>query len=379
MAVNEAGGEAERIDEASESRIELRDIRKTYNQGEIVAAEDISLDVATDEFVVFLGPSGCGKTTTLRIISGLEQPDEGEVRIDGVDVTDHKPKDRDLTFVFQSIALFPHMTVRENIRFGLDMKTDLPSVEKNDRVDEVAEMLGIADLLDRKPSALSGGQQQRVSLGRAMVMEPAAFLLDEPFSALDAQLRDQMRTEVKRLQRQLETAMVFVTHDQEEAMTLGDKIVVMEDGRIQQVGDSYEIYNDPQNLFVATFIGSPSINTFESRVTGTGDGLTVETDLFEVSLTGERARTADVSEGEELTLAIRPENLVIDGGTSRFEAALELVEPHGDRDALYLSADGIDLAAIVGQGAVDASTERVPVDLERSHVWLFDADGERVA
>ncbi|MFC7231638.1 ABC transporter ATP-binding protein [Saliphagus sp. GCM10025308] len=253
-------GDGERSESA---HVKIEDVKKTFDGGEVVACENINLDIEQGEFVVLLGPSGCGKTTTLRCVAGLEIPDAGRIVIDGEDVTEKKPKDRDLAFVFQSIALFPHMSVRRNIRFGLDMKTDLPPEEKADRVEEAAEILGISELLDRKPGALSGGQQQRVSLGRAMVIQPEAFLLDEPFSALDANLRDQMRVEVQRLQSKLNIAMIFVTHDQQEAMMLADKLVVMNDGEIAQVGTPDEIYHDPQTQFIAEFIGSPSTNFFD--------------------------------------------------------------------------------------------------------------------
>lgn len=364
--------------QSGEAAIKIENIRKTFDNGKIVAADDISLDIASDEFLVFLGPSGCGKTTTLRCIAGLETPDEGRISINNEEVTFQEPGERNLAFVFQSIALFPHMTVRENIRFGLDMKTDLDKEEKNERVREVAEMLGIEEMLDRKPSALSGGQQQRVSLGRAMVMEPAAFLLDEPFSALDAQLRDRMRTEVKRLQRELDTAMIFVTHDQEEAMTLGDNIVIMDDGRIQQVGSPYEIYNDPKNLFVANFIGSPSVNKLDCRVSKTAEGVTLTTDLFELSLSDAELDTATVGEGAGYTLTVRPEYLQIDTGTSLFDATVEIIEPHGDRDAVFLESDGTSLAAIVNQGDVDQSLETVSVDIDTDDIWVFDEEGIRV-
>ena len=362
----------------SEAEIKVRDLRKSFNQGEIVAAENISLDITSDEFIVFLGPSGCGKTTTLRCISGLERPDEGTILIHGEDVTHKQPKERDLAFVFQSIALFPPMSVRENIRFGLDMKTDLSSDEKQTRVEEVAEMLGIGEMLDRKPAALSGGQQQRVSLGRAMVMEPAAFLLDEPFSALDAQLRDKMQREVKRLQRELDTAMIFVTHDQEEAMTLGDKIVIMDDGHIQQVGSPYEIYNDPANLFIANFIGSPSVNILDCEVTDTDGGITLSTGLFETTMTDVSTQTANISVGDQYTLAIRPEYLFINDDDSLFEADIDIIEPHGDRDAVFLEAGDARLASIVNQGEVRRGTETVSVNIDADKIWLFDADGERI-
>jgi len=358
--------------------VKIENIRKTFDKGQIVAAEDISLDIGSDEFLIFLGPSGCGKTTTLRCIAGLETPDEGRIIINNEEVTNREPGDRDLAFVFQSIALFPHMTVRENIRFGLDMKTDLDKDEKNERVRTVAEMLGIEEMLDRKPSALSGGQQQRVSLGRAMVMEPAAFLLDEPFSALDAQLRDRMRTEVKRLQRELDTAMIFVTHDQEEAMSLGDKIVIMNDGRIQQVGSPYEIYNDPQNLFVANFIGSPSVNKLDCVVSKADEEVTLTTELFELTLSDTDIYTSAVSEGTDYTLTVRPEYLQINDETSLFDATVEIVEPHGDRDAVYLKSEGINLAAIVNQGDVGQSLETVSVNIDFDNVWIFDDNGNRI-
>jgi len=365
-------------DESAETRIQLDDVRKTFDAGQVVACENISLDIGAEEFVVLLGPSGCGKTTTLRCISGLEQPTSGRVYI-GEDVTHDKPKDRDLAFVFQSIALFPHMSVRSNIQFGLNMKTDLSKEEKNTRVEDVSEMLGISDLLDRNPGELSGGQQQRVSLGRAMVMEPAAFLLDEPFSALDAQLRDQMRTEVKRLQRELETAMVFVTHDQEEAMTLGDKIVVMNDGHIQQVGTPYAIYNDPKNLFIANFIGSPSVNTMTCDVTNVEAGsVTLSTDLFEKRIETD-AEFTSLTAGDSVTLAIRPEHLTIDGVDSLFEGEVTLVEPHGANDAVYLTTEtDHEIAAMVDQGRIDRSTDSVRIGFVDDQVWLFDAEGERV-
>jgi multiple sugar transport system ATP-binding protein len=355
--------------------VQIVDMGKTF--GEIVACEDINIDIAMDEFVVFLGPSGCGKTTTLRCIAGLERPDEGRILIDGEDVTYTEPKDKNVAFVFQNITLFPHMNVRRNIRFGLDMKTDLSKDEKNERVEDVAEMLGIETMLDRKPAELSGGQQQRVSLGRAMVMEPEAFLLDEPFSALDANLRDQMRIEVKKLQRKLETTMIFVTHDQEEAMTLGDRIVVMNEGRIQQVGSPYEIYNDPNSLFIAEFIGSPSVNTFDC-VVAEGDGLTLENELFSVTLSEERAEQFDGASGDRVVLSIRPEYLELDGEDVLFEADLTVIEPHGNRDAVYLDADGHEVTAVTSQHQIDATVNSVDITFDTERLWLFDPSGDRL-
>lgn len=363
----------------TEAHIELENLTKTFAGGSIVAVDDINLNIGPAEFVVLLGPSGCGKTTTLRCIAGLEQPDSGRISIDGEDVTHNKPKDRDLAFVFQSIALFPHMTVRKNISFGLDMTTDLPREEKEQRVQQVAEMLGIVEMLDRQPSELSGGQQQRVSLGRAMVMEPAAFLLDEPFSALDANLRDQMRVETKQLQRRLETAMIFVTHDQEEAMTLGDKIVVMNDARIRQVGSPYEIYNEPDNIFVAQFIGSPSTNFFGCDVSIEDGQVTLDGNFFDLTLSEEQSERFTGTDGQRVNLGIRPEYLETDPVDPLFETELSVVEPHGDRDVVHLIADGdIEITAVTDQEEVTRGKDVIPVALERDRIWIFDDSGNRV-
>ncbi|WP_254810970.1 ABC transporter ATP-binding protein [Natronosalvus amylolyticus] len=354
-------------------RVHIRDLRKTF--GEIVACEDISLTIDDDEFVVLVGPSGCGKTTTLRSIAGLEIPDSGEISISGKEVTYEKPKDRDIAFVFQDIILYPHMSVRKNIRFGLDMKTDMPKDEKNEMVEEVASMLGIGDYLDRKPTALSGGQQQRVSLGRAMVMEPDVFLLDEPFSALDANLRDTLRVEVKKLQRTLQTPMIFVTHDQEEAMTLGDSIVVMNDGHIQQIGTPHEIYNEPENLFVATFIGSPSVNLFECVVEPDA-GLV--NDVFTIPHTAVHLESLAVDAGDAVTLGIRPEHLQLDAEETLFEATLEVVEPHGERDVIHMRANDTDITAVTPQRQIDRERDRLSVTFDPDELWLFDASGDRL-
>ena len=360
------------------THIQIDEIRKTFNDGEIVACDDVNIDIDEGEFVVFVGPSGCGKTTTLRCIAGLEEPDEGHIFVDGEDITGLKSKDRNLAFVFQSIALFPHMSVRKNMRFGLDMNTDLSKDEKNRRVEEVAETLDIASMLDRKPAALSGGQQQRVSLGRAMVMEPAAFLLDEPFSALDANLRDHMRVEVKKIQRELTTSMIFVTHDQEEAMTLGDKIVVMNDGHVQQIGSPYDIYNDPTNRFVADFIGSPSPNLVEGTVERDSMGLSFHTDVGTIPATDEQTAMMKERVGETIIYGIRPEYLRLDAGRKMFAADVDVIEPLGDRDAIHLSANGTSLSALTSQGEIPQNTDRVQVDFETEEAWLFEKSGERI-
>ncbi|MFC6825079.1 ABC transporter ATP-binding protein [Halopelagius fulvigenes] len=362
----------------TEGQIRIENLRKTFDNGEIIACDDVNIKTEGGEFVVLVGPSGCGKTTTLRCIAGLEEPDEGKILVDGEDVTGKKSKDRDLAFVFQSIALFPHMTVRKNMRFGLDMKTDLPKSEKNQRVEEAAETLGIEETLDRKPSALSGGQQQRVSLGRAMVMEPAAFLLDEPFSALDANLRDHMRVEVKKIQRRLDTAMVFVTHDQEEAMTLGDKIVVMDDGYVQQIGTPYDIYNEPKNRFVADFIGSPSPNLIDCTVEETSEGVAFVSDFCTIPATDEQAEAVRERGDETVVYGVRPEYLNIREEGGHFVAQLDVIEPLGDRDAVHISSGGTPLSAVTPQGEVSKDRETVNVQIRTDESWLFDEEGDRI-
>lgn len=364
-----------------ETAIEIRDLVKTFAGGSIVAVDDIDLKIGSGEFVVLVGPSGCGKTTTLRSICGLEQPDSGSIFLNGEDITYRSPKDRDLAFVFQDIALFPHMTVRENIRFGLDMATDLSRQEKEERVRTAANMLGIGEMLDRKPAALSGGQQQRVSIGRAMVTEPAAFLLDEPFSALDANLRDRMRTEVKQLQRELGTAMIFVTHDQEEAMTLGDNIIVMDRGEIMQQGTPYEIYNEPENQFVAEFIGSPSTNLFQCDAHQSGEQVTLKSDIFTTTL--DTSLSGGLSEGETVTLGIRPENLVLDSSDPLFQASIDVIEPHGTTDAIYMTVseskgDDHEVIALTNQNQIKRDDSPLAISFEEEHVWVFDELGERI-
>lgn len=377
----ESGGttDVSEFESDQEGVIRIENLRKTFDDGTIIAIDDVNITIDPSEICVFLGPSGCGKTTTLRCVAGLETPDSGRVIIGNTDVTDKKPKDRNLAFVFQSIALFPHMSVRKNISFGLDMDTDLPKDQKNQRVEEVAEILGISELLDRKPSELSGGQQQRVSLGRSMVMEPAAFLLDEPFSALDANLRDQMRVETKQLQRRLATAMIFVTHDQEEAMTLGDQIVVMNDGKIIQVGGPDAIYHDPANEFVAQFIGSPSANFFDCEVSKTDGMVELVTSFFSMPISVESAAIDKLDDGQVVKMGIRPENLDVTADNPLFEGSISVVEPHGDRSTIHFTAgDGVELTALTDHDSLGTGQTTISVDLDREKIWLFDQNGDRL-
>ncbi|MBQ1017498.1 sn-glycerol-3-phosphate ABC transporter ATP-binding protein UgpC [Micromonospora sp. D93] len=323
--------------------IVLDKVSKSFPDG-TVAVQDVDLEIADGEFVILVGPSGCGKSTTLNMIAGLEDISSGELRIAGQRVNDKAPRDRDIAMVFQSYALYPNMTVRENMAFPLRLaKLDKETIER--KVDEAAKVLELTSLLDRKPANLSGGQRQRVAMGRAIVRQPKAFLMDEPLSNLDAKLRVQMRTVVSRLQKQLGTTTVYVTHDQTEAMTLGDRVVIMRGGAVQQVGPPQELYDHPKNLFVAGFIGSPSMNFLHAAVQ---DG-ELHTALGTVPI-GDRVRreleAADAP--RELILGIRPEHFedaeLVDDDTRRrgmeFEAPVDIVESMGSDKYVYFTVEG---------------------------------------
>ncbi|MFI6068980.1 ABC transporter ATP-binding protein [Micromonospora sp. NPDC051227] len=323
--------------------IVLDKVSKSFPDG-TVAVQDVDLEIADGEFVILVGPSGCGKSTTLNMIAGLEDISSGELRIAGQRVNDKAPRDRDIAMVFQSYALYPNMTVRENMAFPLRLaKLDKETIDR--KVDEAAKVLELTSLLDRKPANLSGGQRQRVAMGRAIVRQPKAFLMDEPLSNLDAKLRVQMRTVVSRLQKQLGTTTVYVTHDQTEAMTLGDRVVIMRGGAVQQVGPPQELYDHPKNLFVAGFIGSPSMNFLHAAVQ---DG-ELHTALGEVPI-GDRVRreleSADAP--RELILGIRPEHFedaeLVDDDTRRrgmeFEAPVDIVESMGSDKYVYFTVEG---------------------------------------
>src|SRR5512136_2229820 len=276
--------------------------------GEVVAVNNLSIDIPDKEFLVFVGPSGCGKTTALRLLAGLEDISEGQIYIGDRLINDVPPKDRDIAMVFQSYALYPHMTVYENMAFGLKLRKT-PKAEIDKRVKEASEILGIQNLLDRKPKQLSGGQRQRVAVGRAIVRKPAVFLFDEPLSNLDAKLRVQMRAELSKLHDRLQTTMIYVTHDQVEAMTMGTKIVVMKDGVIQQVGAPLEVYNHPVNMFVAGFIGSPVMNFFPCRLVVRGGRLTMDAESFQLPIPENRVRSYERLAGSEVIFGIRPNDI----------------------------------------------------------------------
>ena len=293
------------------ANVKLTNVKKVYGK-DTVAVQDFNLDIADKEFIVFVGPSGCGKSTTLRMIAGLEDISDGTVEIDGVVVNDLQPRDRNIAMVFQNYALYPHLTVFENMAFSLRLRKT-PQEEVYKRVTEAAEILGITQYLTRKPRALSGGQRQRVAIGRAMVRDSKVFLMDEPLSNLDAKLRNQMRAEIILLRQKIDTTFIYVTHDQTEAMTLGDRIVIMKDGFIQQVGTPTEVFDMPVNLFVAEFIGAPKMNTFKTQLVREGDKYFVTPYGARIEVTGKKAGEllAKNVQSQEIILGVRPEHMTL--------------------------------------------------------------------
>ena len=304
---------------------------------EIVAVDEVSVDIRDGEFLVLVGPSGCGKSTTLRMIAGLESVTAGEIRLGGDVMNEKEPKERDIAMVFQSYALYPHMTVRENMSFGLEESTELGDDEIAEQVRSTAEMMDIEELLERKPSELSGGQQQRVALGRAIVRDPEVFLMDEPLSNLDAKLRSKMRTELQRIQENLGVTTVYVTHDQTEAMTMSDRIAVLDDGILQQAGTPLECYHEPANEFVASFIGDPAMNFFDVEVQG--NQLRTEDFAYPVS----DGTMSEIGDRTTLRLGIRPEDVTLSSGDASaqhdFRTVVDVVEPMGDENNVYLTFD----------------------------------------
>ena len=318
------------------STVSLKHIFKIYDGG-VTAVSDFNLEIADKEFIVLVGPSGCGKSTTLRMVAGLEEISKGELHIDDKLVNDVEPKDRDIAMVFQSYALYPHMTVRENMEFPLKLKK-VPADEIKRRVDEAAEMLDITQYLARKPKALSGGQRQRVAIGRAIVREPKVLLMDEPLSNLDAKLRNQMRAEIIKLRQRINTTFVYVTHDQTEAMTLGDRIVIMKDGFVQQIGTPQEVFNNPCNIFVAGFIGTPQMNFFKAQLEKVGAGYQVKCMGATIPVVDEIAATltAKGHNGGELILGVRPEHITLTNDpTVSIESTVEVSELMGSEFYLH--------------------------------------------
>jgi multiple sugar transport system ATP-binding protein len=341
------------------ARIELTNIQKRW--GQVYGVRDVNIDIADEEFLVLLGPSGCGKTTTMRMIAGLEEPTEGEIRMDGEVMNDIDPRDRDVAMVFQGYALYPNMTIYENIRFPLRMR-GVPKAEQDDRVRQAAELVELTDYLDRKPNALSGGQRQRAALARAIVRQPHVFLMDEPLSNLDAKLRQAMRVQIKHIQRDLKITTVYVTHDQIEAMTLADRIVIMDGGLIQQIGTPDEIYNDPANTFVANFIGSPPMNLIDGQLK---DG------VFEAA--GVRINGLTGTPDGMVTLGVRPEDCSAGGENGHLTGSVYGVEPTGDVTYLTVKA-GEKLIEVKAARDYRADLDsQVHVDFDPSRLYLFDA------
>ncbi|PJG56572.1 sugar ABC transporter ATP-binding protein [Bradyrhizobium forestalis] len=354
--------------------VALRKVVKRYD--DVEAVRGIDLDIADHEFIVLVGPSGCGKSTTLRMIAGLEDISDGDIMIGGDIVNDVPPKDRDIAMVFQNYALYPHMTVAENMSFGLRLK-HYPKAEIKARVTEAARLLDITDLIDRKPKQLSGGQRQRVAMGRAIVRNPKVFLFDEPLSNLDAKLRVQMRIEIKKVHQKVRTTTVYVTHDQVEAMTLADRVVVMNKGRIEQIGTPNELYHKPATRFVAGFIGSPAMNFIPCRLEDVGGTLQIRlTDRIAFPLPPARAaRYNALPRTEKLLLGLRPEHLTeshahFGPGVETFETVLDVTEPMGMETLVYFGLDGTPVCGRVdpNAGAKDGAPMRLAMDLNNMHL-----------
>ncbi|MEM4782196.1 MAG: sn-glycerol-3-phosphate ABC transporter ATP-binding protein UgpC [Halalkalicoccus sp.] len=344
-------------------------VRKVYGD-EFVAIEGFDAHIEDGEFITVVGPSGAGKSTLLRMIAGLEDITGGDIRIDGESIRGVEPQKRGIAMVFQNYALYPHMSVRKNMSYGLKLTTDLSEEEIDSRVRETAEMMGIADQLGAKPNELSGGQQQRVATGRAIVRDPKIFLMDEPLSNLDAKLKVHMRTELQRLQEELGTTTIYVTHDQHEALTMSDRIVVLDGGELQQFATPDEVYNRPANRFVADFIGSPSMNFFEVDLDGTslvGEGLTYEvpTSMAETIARGHT--------GRGLELGIRPEDVALDAaGENAISATVEVVEVAGSDNFVYLDVGGTECRVRVPNSVKPAVGERVELTFDPENVHIFD-------
>jgi len=352
------------------TEIRLETIRKSYGDMEVIHGVD--LDVRSGEFVVFVGPSGCGKSTLLRIIAGLEDITSGSLKIDGAEVNHVTAAERGLSMVFQSYALYPHMTVYKNMAFGLE-NSKMPKAEIDARVREAASMLQITDYLDRRPKALSGGQRQRVAIGRAIVREPRAFLFDEPLSNLDAELRVTMRKELAALHAKIGGTMIYVTHDQVEAMTLADRIVVLQKGRIEQVGKPLELYNTPQNLFVAGFIGSPRMNLIEATVT---EGPALVAGAARIALPA----NAPVRPGDKVSAGFRPEHIEIVDGAGDIAVTVTFAEQLGGETYLYCAAEGLPQITVHRPGQLPFEKgAALTLRLDRSRLHLFDAEGKVIA
>jgi multiple sugar transport system ATP-binding protein len=359
--------------------IDINRLSKVFGDGseEIVAVSKIDITIEDGEFLVLVGPSGCGKSTTLRCIAGLERVTDGEILLDGEDVTDAKPANRNMAMVFQNYALYPHMTARENMSFGLKMTTDLSKAEIGTRVEDTAGMMGIEKLLEKKPGELSGGQQQRVALGRAIVRDPEVFLMDEPLSNLDAKLRSSMRTELQNLQQKFGVTTIYVTHDQTEAMTMGDRIAILDGGELQQIGTPLECYHNPANQFVAGFIGSPSMNFFETTVERRGNTAVLSHLRFKYELTS----LVDVPSHDRATLGIRPEDIRLADANERNTMIVDVsvTEPLGEATYVYFDLDEDRYTATLSGDLIAEPGDELDIVFPEDDIHLFDGEtGESI-
>ena len=363
--------------------LSLKNVCKVYPNG-FEAVKDFNLDVEDKEFIIFVGPSGCGKSTTLRMIAGLEEISSGELIIDGKVVNDVEPKDRDIAMVFQNYALYPHMTVFDNMAFGLKLRK-VPKDEIKAKVEEAARILDLEKLLDRKPKALSGGQRQRVAMGRAIVRNPKVFLMDEPLSNLDAKLRVQMRIEISKIHQRLEATIIYVTHDQTEALTLGTRIVVMKDGIMQQVASPIDLYTKPCNMFVAGFIGSPQMNFIDCKAVKDGDKVKLEFGTYAVTLPESKASKLVEGGyiGKDVVLGIRPEDIkdeeiFINSGTDNvLDATVKVYEMLGAEVFLYFTVEGHDITVRVNPRTTARPGDTIKIALDTSKIHLFDKETEK--
>ena len=361
------------------SFLELEQVVKRF--GALTVVDGVSLSAEKGEFVVFVGPSGCGKSTLLRMIAGLEEVTEGDIQIGGRVVTGVEPADREVSMVFQSYALYPHMSVFNNIAFGLQM-AKMPRNEIRKRVDEAARILQIETLLDRKPRQLSGGQRQRVAIGRAIVRHPKIFLFDEPLSNLDAELRTQMRVEIAKLHRDLGVTMVYVTHDQVEAMTLADRIVVLRRGRVEQIGSPTELYDRPANTFVAGFIGSPKMNLLSGRIrSAEKEAIVVEHPAFRTGvLSVPHAASRPLQVGAPVTLGLRPENLELGSSNPFLDLSADISENLGGTTQVYGRSPSGEMVTILAQGRPRLSPgDKLPIGLSSGRIYLFDESGKALS
>jgi multiple sugar transport system ATP-binding protein len=361
--------------------VALRNVVKRFD--DVDAVRNISLTIPDNEFVVLVGPSGCGKSTTLRMIAGLEEATAGDILIGGEVVNDVPPKDRDIAMVFQNYALYPHMTVFENMSFGLKLRR-VAKAEIRARVEQAAKILDITDLLGRRPKQLSGGQRQRVAMGRAIVRNPKVFLFDEPLSNLDAKLRVQMRTEIKRVHQKVKTTTIYVTHDQVEAMTLADRVVVMNGGRIEQIGRPQDLYHRPKSRFVAGFIGSPAMNFLPARLQSNGDGLLLRV-APELAFPVPPTHTAryQPSVGKDLILGLRPEHITEPRGEGReprceFAMTLDVIEPMGMETMVFFTVNGTEVCARVEPSTASTPGQPMRLYANLNHMHLIDPATELV-